>query len=457
MSDIADSTNGGMKDRWDRSKEYHDKFFTRKPKKEDDSVYTEPVFSVEVARNIQDDTGPNMFPQYGLLAREEYISAPSDLPDSVNGEKIEEVSTDQRDGRIFLNTNVGFSAFICGSQGSGKSYTLSCILEAGLIRSGSGNLPQPQAGLVFHWDKHSANQPCETAYLCSSGTPVTVLVSPSNFDAMKELYENLPNLRPGAPKPVVKALFLRQADLDVTRMMSLMSVDTEKGRPALYMNIVRKVLRDIALESRGKPTNIYTTFKSRMDIQKLQPDQRTLLNMRLQLLEGFFDRLVERDFENVWLKQELDKRQANSWSSPPGSLTIVDLTDSFVDQGSACALFDICLSLFLANQDSGHTIVALDEAHKFMSEGEASMAFTESLLSVIRLYRHYGARVVIATQEPTISPRLLDLCSMTIVHRFTSPDWMLALKAHLAGASALADEGSQQELRKIFRTIVNLD
>jgi hypothetical protein len=32
------------------------------------------------------------------------------------------------DPRVVLNTNVPFSAFICGLQGSGKSHTTSCII-----------------------------------------------------------------------------------------------------------------------------------------------------------------------------------------------------------------------------------------------------------------------------------------------------------------------------------------
>jgi hypothetical protein len=36
---------------------------------------------------------------------------------------------------------------------------------------------------------------------------------------------------------------------------------------------------------------------------------------------------------------------------------------------------------------------------------------------------------------------LLDLCSVTIVHRFTSPEWMQSLKAHLAAvASDMVDQ-----------------
>lgn len=102
----------------------------------------------------------------------------------------------------------------------------------------------------------------------------------------------------------------------------------------------------------------------------------------------------------------------------------------------ACSLFGICLSLFAEQKTDVGRVVALDEAHKYMTDSAESQTLTESLLSIIRLQRHLGARVVISTQEPTISPKLLDLCSTTIVHRFTSPEWLQALKKHLAGASS---------------------
>jgi hypothetical protein len=56
------------------------------------------------------------------------------------------------------------------------------------------------------------------------------------------------------------------------------------------------------------------------------------------------------------------------------------------------------------------------------------------MLSLIRQQRHLATRVIIATQEPTLSPNLLDLCNVTIVHRFTSPAWFKMLRSHLAGA-----------------------
>lgn len=90
-----------------------------------------------------------------------------------------------------------------------------------------------------------------------------------------------------------------------------------------------------------------------------------------------------------------------------------------------------------------------------MTGTDSSSVFTESLLSVIRLQRHLATRVIIATQEPTISPSLLDLSSMTIVHRFTSPAWLAALKSHLAAVSS-EGEGSKRGAQEIFKQIVDL-
>jgi hypothetical protein len=58
-------------------------------------------------------------------------------------------------------------------------------------------------------------------------------------------------------------------------------------------------------------------------------------------------------------------------------------------------------------------------------------ALNETLLQTIRLQRHYGARVIISTQEPTLLTDLIALCSITIVHRFSSPEWLAAIKRHI--------------------------
>jgi hypothetical protein len=76
-----------------------------------------------------------------------------------------------------------------------------------------------------------------------------------------------------------------------------------------------------------------------------------------------------------------------------------------------------------------------------MKDSVEARSFTDTLLSTVRLQRHLGARILISTQEPTISSDLLSLCSVTIVHRFTSPAWLRALQGHVA-AAALVTESS---------------
>ena len=66
-----------------------------------------------------------------------------------------------------------------------------------------------------------------------------------------------------------------------------------------------------------------------------------------------------------------------------------------------------------------------------MLDTAGSKIFTDYLTRVIRLQRHQGTRIIISTQEPTIATDLIALCSVTIMHRFTSPAWYAALRQHV--------------------------
>lgn len=64
---------------------------------------------------------------------------------------------------------------------------------------------------------------------------------------------------------------------------------------------------------------------------------------------------------------------------------------------------------------------------------------------------------MIATQEPTVSPALLDLCNVTILHRFNSPAWYKAIEAHIAGAAMASRKASQANASDLFQQIVQLE
>lgn len=211
-----------------------------------EELRTTPLFSASVhaivEKNIQNNGDQQnrsprdrIFPQYGLLAADVEV-----YEEFMGIRRKGQLATypGLNDGRIFLNLNTPWSAFICGSQGSGKSHTLSCMLENSLQSSMLGKLPNPLAAIVFHYDRfisHSSSQICEAAYLCSSGIPVRVLVSPSNFYHMKRAYENLPGLQAGARKPEVVRMLLREQNLDIQKMMNLMAVSDKDGPMPLYM------------------------------------------------------------------------------------------------------------------------------------------------------------------------------------------------------------------------------
>lgn len=89
-----------------------------------------------------------------------------------------------------------------------------------------------------------------------------------------------------------------------------------------------------------------------------------------------------------------------------------------------------------------------------MNQSTAAVHFTDSLLTTIREQRHNSARVLIATQEPTISPKLLDLCSMSVIHRFSSPAWFESIKGHLGGASKMIS--TTQGQYDMFERILDL-
>lgn len=272
---------------------------------------------------------------------------------------------------------------------------------------------------------------------------------------------------------------IEQSDLNTRRMLDLMAVSSVQGSLPLYLHVINRILRDMRLDQQNKNKSFnYADFKKKLVEASLSDGQKAPLQQRLETLESFMPKsqvpvgdISGRLMPPVKASHGASPHGTNwtaevrpspylviALTSQAGELTIVDLSCPCVTAEMACSLFTICLSLFL-EQDAGEVgrVVALDEAHKYMTDSVECQALTESLLHIIRMQRHQGARVFISTQEPTISPRLLDLCSITIVHRFTSPDWLEALKKHLAGASKwAAEEGAAHVAGELFNRIVAL-
>lgn len=315
---------------------------------------TTPLFSKEVAE-VSEREFPGGFPfnQYGLLAGRTRSSG--GRPDEEGSQK-----SDEQDPRIFLNVSAPWSAFICGSQGSGKSHSLACMLENCLVsHKDLGALPNPLTAVIFHYDPLAsvAGQVCEAVYLCSPRVEVRVLVSPTSYHRMSKLYGNLKGFPPGC-KVVVEPLILKQQYLNVERLKTFMATDSGEGGLPLYMQSVLRVLREMAAEPDAKPGIDYLTFRTRVERLDLSLGQKIPLGLRLDLLQEFIEEHPPKRGDK---RQE---KKGNDWEPVPGRLTILDLSCHFLDVSTACTLFDIYLGVFLEQKLDIGRVVALDEAHK---------------------------------------------------------------------------------------------
>ncbi|KAL4809926.1 hypothetical protein BDV18DRAFT_150399 [Aspergillus unguis] len=416
-----------------------------------DDVSHAPIVASSVLRRLEDrstgtdNDGPASTLQYGLLAgsRQKIHSLKSQTETETETEPQEdehlypvEKEDDDKgkedDPRLLFNVTAPSSTFICGSQGSGKSHTLSCMLEACLIPSKLGRLAKPLTGVVFHYDtfiSDTGGSPCEAAYLASSNkVDVRVLCAPTNVATIKRTYQRL--------GITVEPLQIDQSHLNTKRMMDLMAVS--QGDVPLYMESIKRILREMRIVQQQVGGGFdYKEFKRRVDECDFTPGQLAPLTQRLDALESFMPS-SQTQTPNTWSKKKKPAvgSGGTDWTPVPGRLTIVDLSCPCVSPETACALFNICLGIFLQeeNENIGR-VFALDEAHKYMTTSPEAAIFTETILSAVRLQRHLGVRVIVSTQEPTISTALLNLCSVTIVHRFTSPEWLKVLRSHLAAAS----------------------
>lgn len=122
-----------------------------------------------------------------------------------------------------------------------------------------------------------------------------------------------------------------------------------------------KILRDMAIANQGRESFDYALFRKRLDAEEFMRGQQVPLQMRLDVLESFFEPGMMFNGKGKVKKQFCVD---DIWKFAPGSLTIIDLSCPFVGPDDACALFNICISLVLKDRHESGRILAFDEAHK---------------------------------------------------------------------------------------------
>ncbi|KZT20771.1 hypothetical protein NEOLEDRAFT_1140300 [Neolentinus lepideus HHB14362 ss-1] len=374
-----------------------------------------------------------------ILTRDAYVQADFDHSKTQYGvlggiQSISSCGSSEtpEDPRLYFNTNAPFSTVVCGVQGSGKSHTVSVMLENMFIASYPqiGSLEKELSGLVLHFGDGGMNsRPCEAAWLGVSGVPgvkpppVRVFVAKSSLNTMQAIY------RPLGGNISVQPLLFKQSDLDAEAFLSMMAVESSDSAP-LYVQTILSILRDLG-ENFSVPA-----FNTKLEEtkRKWNPAQTASFEQRMALMNTFTGSNKQvKGLGPLFAK---------------GQLTIIDLSSPFIDPASACGIFEIAVRMFLrANVGTGKVLL-VDEAHKYLSVNEGSSCLTSALSTLIREQRHLAMRVIISTQEPTVVPSvLLDLCTVMVLHRFSSPTWWEHIVKHVS-----ADFSD----RKVFDKIVRL-
>ena len=92
----------------------------------------------------------------------------------------------------------------------------------------------------------------------------------------------------------------------------------------------------------------YLDFQEHLSALRLDHVQTPFLHQRLDLLDLYLDLT----------------RQATSDYFVDGGVIILDLLCPFIDQNTACILFQIAINLFLSAHPSQGKMIVADEAHK---------------------------------------------------------------------------------------------
>jgi len=286
--DATSSDDEGTSSDEDRALEKHLQLLKRRVDLDElNEINTAPIFTESVRKHAVSVAGNSRdrpFTQFGLIAGD--VTRPADAPSS--------------DPRIFYNVSAPSSVFICGSQGSGKSHSLSCLLENCLIPSNANTLPRPLTGIVFHFDtfiSDNGGSPCEAAWLSSSPeVKVRVLCAPTNVRTIRQIYSRFRNV-------TVEELRLSESDLNTKRMLDLMAVTS--GSMPLYLHVINRILRDLRISQQLTGAGFdYTKFKRMVSAETLTKDQLAPLKQRLDTLESFMVEDQAKAFD-IWASERM--------------------------------------------------------------------------------------------------------------------------------------------------------
>ena len=310
-----------------------------------------------------------------------------------------------------------------GVQGFGKSYTLGVIAEmATTARQGINILPAPLATVIFHYHKSDAYEPEYASAVSPNKKQSEIDRLRAEFGAEPAGLGDVILLAPDAkvdqrrrefPGITVESIKFASSELGAESWKFLLGA---YGNESLYIRQLVAIMR----RHRGGLT--VSTFRQEIAAAGLPPSIQRLADDRLNLAKPYID----------------DTKHLSDLLRP-GRTVIVDLRDEWIEKDEALGLFVVMLRIFASTKFKGrdfNKLVVFDEAHKYITESD----LIGQVVETIREMRHQATSVVIASQDPLSVPRaVVELTSILLLHRMTSPQWLKHLKNALVALDGIEE------------------
>src|SRR5262245_41918547 len=293
---------------------------------------------------------------------------------------------------------------------------------ASTVDPGINILPSPLATVIFHYHKSDAYAPEYASAVAANQKQSEIERLHAEYGAYPVGLRDVVLLAPEAKVDQRRREFPGIKVDPIKFASSELGADSWKFLLGAYGNDSLYIRQLVAIMRRHRDGLTISTFKQDIAAAGLPPSTQRLADDRLNLAEQYID--------DAHRLGELLR---------PGRTVIVDLRDEWIEKDEALGLFVVMLRIFAATEFGGrefNKLVVFDEAHKYISESE----LIGQVVETIREMRHQATTVVIASQDPLSVPRaVIELTSILLLHRMTSPQWLKHLKGALAALDGIEE------------------
>jgi DNA phosphorothioation-dependent restriction protein DptH len=310
-----------------------------------------------------------------------------------------------------------------GVQGFGKSYTLGVIAEMGAQpMQGINTLATPLATVLFHYHKSDAYEPEFLAATAPNNKAREVERLLAEYQAkpagLRDLILLVPEGKLEQRRQDYPGIDVRPIKFSSTEL----GADSWKFLLGAFGNDSFYIRQMVAIMRRYRDRLTLDALRQEIQDADLPPAARRLAEDRIALAEPYID-------------DQADLRSLLQ----PGRTIIVDLRDEWLEKEDALGLFVVIMKTFSQAKYGGkefNKLMVFDEAHKYITESE----LIGQVVEIIREMRHQATSVVVASQDPLSVPRsVIELTSLLVLHRMTSPQWLKHLKSAISSLDNLTE------------------